>query len=1216
MKVTKVNKIRSAVSGKKTDEKGRGILYPTPNAKNHVVSVEKQIENRVKNANNLYSVFFKSDTPDKKTEDLEAVFTVIMRMLAEKRDKSMQQKIDWMQNDLKYVILNKGKKAEKKIFLNEFKLEHATEDRMKAVLGRMRKSLKRGTNGEVAVQLLQGLAQVDGRNLSMVLAKMQKNPMQKEALEKFFKAVEEDYYKARTVKSIKNHDVKVQVHDGALDLSSLNIEKVSEKKKYKAGLTKTLELYAASKESSDQVLKDIKGILIEYFMWEDSEVRKAFTTDEKLWNIPNRTDEYFDQKFIAIDDKASKKPEACEDLRSIWNRKPVKAIEIKNRINYVNCGKYQQMMKRNPDEFREYWITFAKDFVEKNYVKKKKRFTQEECCSTAMLLECWKDAIRFLCGKYIDIGKAVYHFAMPEEMSPKQNLEYGVLRPEYHEGISSFEYEAIKAEENIQRDIAIATVAAASAFSRSVVDVEKQAELDGAEDVLLLKEEQWNHCVKDSETVKRQLLRFYGGYSTIKGSNTMDGNGLAKELVSHIKAIRNENFHFTNGKKVPLSTAYTEKLWENEKNVYQQVIREKYYFNNVAMFYPEATIKALVKKLYAQNILAEAQIPAFRNVWKRKDLPEDIKDWSLSWQENDSKQVIFLGALYFLLKEIYYYDFIVSKEAGAKFFAAVKSYVSEVEEQLKKSPKDVEKKNLVNAGRSFQSYVEALKEKYKKGELTFGNVCQFINAEYNQQNSKQSDVEIYKHFKILLPMCLKRAFQDYVNENYAFVKKPSDAADVTVTYLNDVQIACMEMDKEHAHWFTFAHFIHPKQLNLLIGNFKNYIQYKQDVLRRAGYAGQLNDAKERKRKEKHVCDCVERAERILNVLEFVCQSSGRVSNHFGDYYQNKAEYVKYMSAYMDFTVKDNPELLRNVEMARMYAGGDLVLPGYEKISKAEIQDYDKNKDTVAQIQANGICKSKEAQKQVVDFQKRKERITLNEVTELYSLVNDLLGELVSLAYLRERDQMYLFLGFYYMALRSNGWKNEVLNQVNANGYKVAKGLALYQTVGVFDFGTKLLCYKNGVWTTDTRGNKWGCFIRNHEETYHCIMRLFGITKHIDEIQALRAYVDHSKYYVKYDLSILELYSQFYTKFFGYSTKLRKSVLFNFQSTLEKHFVDAKLRFDDKDQIILDEETKSMVFSYKYEAKDKKGKETTKTLQLPAKSQTFMDGMFMLLQYKK
>ena len=67
-------------------------------------------------------------------------------------------------------------------------------------------------------------------------------------------------------------------------------------------------------------------------------------------------------------------------------------------------------------------------------------------------------------------------------------------------------------------------------------------------------------------------------------------------------------------------------------------------------------------------------------------------------------------------------------------------------------------------------------------------------------------------------------------------------------------------------------------------------------------------------------------------------------------------------------------------------------------------------------------------------------------------------------------------------------------------------------------------------------------------------------KYDREITNMRNYVDHSKYYVNYDKSLIGLYNEFYAKFFSYSDKLRKSVLFNFQTILDKYFVKYNVNY--------------------------------------------------------
>ena len=1146
------------------------------------------------------------------TRDLERYFTMILKQVAGYKESDVVKKIGYLKQikELSYSEKNrKTNTVEKKILrLSEIQYPYAKEERLKAMLTRMRKPLKRGTNGEVAIRLLEGLAQMEGKTLASVIASMQQTEKGNEALEKFITTVCENYHKTHIIRSIKNHDVKVQVNGDKLDLSSIHIEKVSSKKKNKVALSVTLERYATSKESASSILKEVKGVLLDYFMWKEPSVKEEFTSDDKLWKIPNRIEEFFDADFEPIDDRKDEKVEAYEDLAALWSYEKVNSSVIKKSINYVNCGKYQQLIKNETDDIRKYWIGYVKDFIEKNYVTKEKKFKREDCYKTKMLLECWKAVLRFICGKYMDLGKAVYHFAMLGENTQC----YGTLDEKYQQGISSFAYEAIKAEENIQRDIAKATVAATTAFTSSVLDANEQQK-ENLEDILFAEEDKIQKCAKEDEIVKKQLLRFYGGYSANQECKKYDSKELMKELLWHIKAIRNENFHFTKGKPGRILSNYTKSLWENEQAAYQQGIREKYYSNNVAMFYSQEKVCDLVQSLYREDSIAEAQIPAFRTIWQKKLLPEYINGLSLSgFQKNDAeKMVIFEGALYFLLKEIYYRGFIVSADAKKLFFKAVDAYVKDVTDAAKADSRSKEKKALANAGLNFKKYVDGL----KKEENTFGKVCQFINTEYNQQNNGKQEEEIYKHFKMLLPVCVRKAFQSYIDQHYEFIKAPQYKEKTTEDYLQNIDINCMKMNLELAHWFTFAHFIHPRQLNFLVGNFKDYIQYRKDVFRRMGYAKQFANEAERAKEEEVVNSSVKNAEEILKILDFVRQGSGRVSNEWSDYYENQDEYVAYMSKYFEANVDlkkydiyaddQNIKILRNVELARMYAGGDMTIPSYPKITREELDTYYKNKDEIAQIQSKGICKSKEQQQKVVEFQQLKGRITLNEVTDLFSMTNELLGNLVSLSYLRERDEMYLFLGFYYMALRhTEGWE-EVLET------EEIQGLVLNQTLAVFDFGTKLL-YQNedGRWEKKT-GGKWPYFIRNHSDTYQCIIPLFEMAECGATAKETRNYVDHSKYYVNHKWSILDLYSRFYTGSFGYSSKLRKSVLFNLQSTLEKFYIEAKLQMKNGASVVLDREPKSKQFVYKYE-----DGATVKTININAKSQAFTKAVYELLKYKK
>ena len=200
---------------------------------------------------------------------------------------------------------------------------------------------------------------------------------------------------------------------------------------------------------------------------------------------------------------------------------------------------------------------------------------------------------------------------------------------------------------------------------------------------------------------------------------------------------------------------------------------------------------------------------------------------------------------------------------------------------------------------------------------------------------------------------------------------------------------------------------------------------------------------------------------------------------------------------------------------------------------------------------------------------------------------------------------------------------------------MAKGLVLYQMVALFDYDTKLLCKyaetkkdSNGVeykapeaWCERT-GRKWNRFIENHRESYQCILPLFENPEYSDEIRKLRNYVEHSKYYIKHDKSVMELYSEYYTKFFGYSNKFRRSVLFSLEVIFGRYAIEPVIVFDDASNVVLvDEEyarkhrmkkyTRCRENTYKCMDENVEVK-----LKLGARSDTFMKGMFALFNRSK
>ncbi|MCD7956988.1 MAG: type VI-A CRISPR-associated RNA-guided ribonuclease Cas13a [Lachnospiraceae bacterium] len=1211
---------------------------------------------------------------------LEKYFSVLMETMAklcrpeeivawqsgagETADACIERQVRWL-SGLSELEVYESKKVNGKterypvrVPLEDIRWRFATDDRMEAVLVRMRRALKRESNGRVAMRLMQGLAQMNGQTLHSVVEDMKKDPQAYAELKKFIGAVDRNYHKTDILNSLRRMDVKVQVvpreeydeeASGQLDLSSVL-------KKEKAVLGQTLERYASSEAESAAVLLDIKRLLFTYFRANGN--LEKYLNPDKLMLLPTDTSVYFDDEFDAPEAAGGR--EAGEPLSVIWNDEGRKhrITDAKKRIKYVNYGIYLRCRSETEDEFQLYWLRFIKDYVEKHYTGKA-RISEGDCFSSRMMAACWADILRFLCGKYIDIGKAVYHFAMPERKEGE--IRCGQVYGRYRNGISSFDYEAIKAEETLQRDISVALMPALHAFSASVLDEEKrnriQAEAEAKasdedsrksakahfEDVLLLSEDELEELKKNDRT--SQLLRFYGGCSAapeaIWGSETA-GTGFMLELRQHLAEIRNENFHYTEGKRRNVNTKYTRILWENDRAAYADSVRKRYYSNNTGMFYDAGELAGLVRTLYGRSSGTEAQIPAFRNIWKRRALSDDINqgvsagkqgeipDFLLPAERGSATRTVFEGAVYFLLKEIYYRDFIQNRDVKTYFFNAAREYQNETRNDRTQS----------RPVQNFNQYLDGLK-KISNG-VTFGNLCQMIMQEYSQQNANQKEGAIYQHYKMLFPIYIKKAFRSFLNDHYGFLMKP-EYREISGEphYLDEVPIRSMEFPEQNPElsvWYTFAHFIHPKQLNLLVGDLKNYIQYRQDILKREESVSEAEQEYRGLVKEKR-----EKTQQILDVLEFVRVLAGRVSACHGDYYddsrgQAKEEYAVYLNRFIDFgwdksgsafdALKDfcqntlpgdaavdlyadaeNPKLLRNIEIARMYAGGDLPLPGRGRVTAEEIRQYYQQKPKIEAILAGGLCEREEDQKNVSLQQQRKGRLTLNDVTEIYGLINDLLGQLVSLAYLRERDQMYLLLGFYYMALRSaQSWTGEELQTASFKNISVSEGLVLYQVVSVFDYGTPLPYPSGGKWKTQggQLGPKLSKFNAVHEHSLTCAMRLFGSDGYNTAAVEARNYIDHGHYFAKHTKSMIDLYNEYYRSFFWYSRKLRNSVVHNLQTALERCFIEASLDFQ-KDGFRI-RELKSIDFTCKL----KEGK----TCKCPARDSKYTKELKAVLEYRQ
>lgn len=100
----------------------------------------------------------------------------------------------------------------------------------------------------------------------------------------------------------------------------------------------------------------------------------------------------------------------------------------------------------------------------------------------------WKEWTQYISGKYIEMGKGVYHFAIPDLSGNLEGEPISIceVKPEYRNGVSGFDYERIRAEESLEREMEKYVLFAVNNFARAVTP-EEEREKSGHEDVLLMK---------------------------------------------------------------------------------------------------------------------------------------------------------------------------------------------------------------------------------------------------------------------------------------------------------------------------------------------------------------------------------------------------------------------------------------------------------------------------------------------------------------------------------------------------------------------------------------------------------------------------------------------------------------------------------------------------------------------------------------------------------
>ena len=1058
-------------------------------------------------------------------------------------------------------------------------------------------------------------------------------------LKAFFEKVDSDYtkykYVEQIVKSIESQSAKLKVveKDGRHLLISANAD--HRKKKY---VFEFMRMYAAADEKEKRELTEHIQDLIGLYLcgkagYENAENRFSDMTESHNC-ICGKIEEILNE----LEEPENLSQQKKEKLKNTTVK--VMALKYRAAVNYLAdevgktvLGEIREKKVRSCADL--YWIEYIDSTVEKLLLKSrnKKRYRYE---IGFLSKHIWKEWTQYISGKYIEIGKGVYHFAIPDLSGALEGESVSIceVKPEYRNGVSGFDYERIRAEESLEREMEKYVLFAVNNFARAVTP-EEEREKSGHEDVLLMKtlseieesqtkeERQKKHDnnVKNAITLyadaDRRILQFFGGQSRFREKedsliNLYSGEDLYKEIRKELYAIRNITFHYTTKAEKDQTQKHdlAEYLFEEEFSDITELFREKYYANNVWKYYDAEVINTIMENIYCGRKYRAAQVPAFKNIISRPELPQVmngfVKGNSLRRLMNcPDRDVInkYWSALFFVLKELYYYDFLQEQKkpednVKERFFRAIK--------KLSGQEKDDEKQK---AWESFENRIDQIGR-----DRSFGAICQGLMIEYMLQNSDISMVQtetdngkannkkqIYKHYRTLLYNCISEAFIEYLREKWEELRTPvltvkewskeefCRADGLKHLSLFDHLKETFNDAESGSSWYMAAHFINQKYLNHLLGSIRNYLQFTEDIEDRAI---SLGDCVDNKREEKNL-----RYRNTLEILEFVAQFCERTTNVMEDYFESNQEYAEYLSGFVDYnTTKketdiekalysfckqkfkvdgkeymsgiyyDGENLIpnRNIIRANMYGTTSCLKPCMDRITLKEIRTMYADQNKLDLVLKEGVCHTEEEQKAYREYQNEKNRIELFDVCTYTQILNDMQARLIGWSYMRERDLMYYQLGYYYTKLfwTDSISEEDARRRLVGNLVNVEDGAILYQILAFNSYNLPIIANKNNTVTLlkdegSIGGKAITAFFKNYENAEMIYEEALDLFENMDEHAAIintRNYIEHFKYFIKSDRSMMDLYSEIYDRFFRHDHNRKKNVPDSLKNVLADNFM--------------------------------------------------------------
>lgn len=1283
MKISKIKHTRTAV-GKTNADNIQGMIYAAPSTqRNAIKDLDTHVTAANKTAQILYGVFSNKVVynPPKRTNKkeghrktdnksaTEVPLNRIEKNIVSAANKSIKNYFKFGGNDFYTKVSQEWEKNTSRSYIDDDlnkinRTAHiAAEDIIEEICEkRIKKSLmqfvlvdnKKIMFSKLFAKMIYSL--IYPNDATKALSQNEKNAIKEH--------IQRDYNKTdqlkKIVRSIELKNVKVQVDNSKLVLSSAI--GVNEQKKCLFEFIK--DFANGNKDVKIAKLRHIKALILLYVCgaaaYEDARISKGnvWTWDTLL---PESNENFSDtayekaQEIIALEAlKENKKAEIqqlTKEIKSILENKI--AVAYREAINIVG-----------DNNLDKYWLKYFQELVEK--LLKKNSTLAVRLGKAYLCKELFREWLSYVAMKYVDMGKAVYHFAMPDLYNLPDNAVMGEVQPRFKNGITSFDYERIKAEESITRNFAISATYAATSFANSVAD-EAYRLKSGNEDVLGYRNDEatWQEAFR--RDALRRVLQFFGGKSkwTDEAGNIIlefSDKNIVHAIKDAISIVRNHSYHYTprpaemkSGKEV------IKAFFDVEYKQYSRVFAEKYYSNNVPFFYKESDIKKALDALYDHDSDYPAQIPSFSNVLSKKLhdelLPSLIGNINKKGYTAEELKKL-RSAVYFVFKDIYYRGLLQENDIYNRFDAELKNEFNEVKKNNDSQPvvirngKKLRPRKLTELS-AIEDFDRRIKDLKNASNKDFPAVCQQIMTDVNMQNQgnksiktaykKQQDKtngkkEVYQHFKMLLYKVIRRMFVEYLKEKkvFSFLFNPSSYDKelpnrVPVNkFCENWQANCFTHVKKLIDdnplalpWYAIAHFMPAKQLNALRGDIKSYKQYIVNINERAKSTGNSVDTAVDKRLKYY--------QQILQVLDFVSIFSGRISNEVEDYFDSKLAYKEYLEKFVAFDVQEvffdavNPKINRGIAQSVMYGMGNILEKIDYMVADEEYQKYKRlvASDVITRIFKDGKCNSEDDQKKLNEFQQLKNRIELHDLLKYTEMISDHMSQLVSFAYMRERDLMYFQLGVHYIRMYHGNSFSDPASRYRMLAYgntRIADGALLYQLVAIYaaDLPLYIIDEKGKVKACGTKaaGSSVGKFGTNYDTKYQLFTNSLGLFVQNDgrnsvyeQAVSLRNSIDHMKYFSNNDKSIMDYYSDIYNLFFCHDTSLRKSVSYIFKNIMMHYFLEPKLKFISNGSGGISIEVDNLIsdkFQYNFDGKK---------FMLNAKSDKFIDIAKNLLNTK-